>query len=92
VIPTKNTSAENTTEMLLDTFATHGFCEQIVSDNGSQFTPVFQKFLQSRGIQHILTAPYHPQSNSEAERFVQTFKTKMMKSKLGGENMNKPSL
>ena len=28
VIPTKETSA-------LDTFATHGFCEQIVSDNGS---------------------------------------------------------
>ena len=35
VIPTKDTSAENTTKILLDTFATHGLCEQIVSDNGS---------------------------------------------------------
>jgi len=43
VIPTKNTSAENTTEMLLDTFAIHRFCEQVVSDNGSQFTSEFSK-------------------------------------------------
>ena len=35
VVPTKDTSAENTTEMLLDAFATHGFCKQIVSDNGA---------------------------------------------------------
>jgi len=51
----------------------------------------FKNFCQSRGIQHILTAPYYPQSNGEAERFVQTFKTAIMKSKLGGEKM-KPSL
>ena len=92
VIPTKDTSAENTAEILLDTFATHGLCEQIVSDNGSQFTSeIFKKFCEARGIQHTLTAPFHPQSNGEAERFVQTFKTTMMKSKLSGEKM-KPSL
>ena len=88
VIPTKDTSAEKTSEMLLDLFATHGFCEQIVSDNGSQFTSeIFEKFCEVRGIQHTLTAPYHPQSNGEAERFVQTLKTAMMKSKLSGEDM-----
>ena len=38
VIPTKDTSAEKTSEVLLDAFATHCFCEQIFSDNGSQFT------------------------------------------------------
>ena len=88
VIPTKDTSAEKTSEMLLDTFATHGFCEQFVSDNGSQFTSeTFEKFCEVRGIQHTLAAAYNPQSNSEAERFVQTFKTAMMKSKLSGEDM-----
>ena len=28
VIPTKDTTGDNTTEMLLDTFATHGLCEK----------------------------------------------------------------
>jgi len=74
VIPTKDTSAENTVEMMLDTFATHGLCKQIVSDNGSQFmSEVFQQFCTERRIQHTLTAPYHPQFNEEAERFIQTF-------------------
>ena len=92
VIPTKDTSAENTVEMMLDTFATHGLCEQIVSDNGSQFTSeVFQKFCKERGIQHTLTAPYHPQSNGEVERFVQTFKTSLKKCMLSGDKM-RPAL
>ena len=79
---------KKTSEMLLDTFATHGFCELIVSGNESQFTSeIFEKFCEVRGIQHTLTAPYHPQSNGEAERFVQTFKMAIMKSKLSGEDM-----
>ena len=83
VISTKDTSAENTIEMMLDTFTTHGLCEQIVSKNESQITSeVFQKFCQLRGIQHTCTAPYHPQSNGEAKRFVQTFKTSLKKSML----------
>ena len=49
VIPTKDTSAENMVEMMLDTFTTHELCEQIVSVNGSQFTSeVFQNFCKLR--------------------------------------------
>ena len=33
----------------------------------------------SHGIQHITTAPYHPRSNGEAKRLVQTFKNYMDK-------------
>ena len=31
------------------------------------------------GINHTLTAPYHPSTNGEAEGFIQTFKTSMQK-------------
>ena len=30
--------------------------------------------MKANGVKHIRTAPYHPASNGEAERFVQTFK------------------
>jgi transposase InsO family protein len=78
VIRMKNTSAESTIAAIRNCFWTHGLPEQIVSDNGPQFKSAeFAKFCQERGISHTLIAPYHPQSNGEAERFVQTFKNGM---------------
>ena len=53
-----------------------------MSDNGPQFTSqVCKEFLRTNGVQHILTAPYHPSSNSAAERFVRAFKEAMHKNK-----------
>lgn len=71
----ETTTAEATIKHLRQIFAMHGLPRQIVSDNGPQFVAtVFQKFCESRGIQHTKTAPYSPRSNGEAERLVQTFK------------------
>ena len=76
------TTAEKTTVELRRVFATHGLPEQLVSDNGSQFTAdVFQQFLKGNGIKHVRSAPHHPSTNGEAERFVQTFKNAMKAAK-----------
>ena len=80
VIPMKVITATRTIKELHTIFARWGLSEQIISDNGPQFiSEEFQKFAQSNGIKHSKIAPYHPQSNGAAERFVQTFKQAMKK-------------
>ena len=75
VIPMKSTSWEKTIDCLLVLFAQFGLPKQLVSDNGPQFvSDEFQAFLKRYGVQHLRSAPYHPATNGEAERFVQTFK------------------
>ena len=78
----KATTATRTIGKLRTIFACWGLPEQFLTDNGPQFTSEkFQKFMLSNGIKHSKTAPYHPQSNGAAERFVQTFKQAMKKMK-----------
>lgn len=57
-------------------FASYGIPITIVSDNGPQFTATeFKTFLQNSGVKyHKLTAPYHPATNGQAKRYVQTTK------------------
>ena len=71
MIPSSSATSEETIEKLRTVFANFGLSEQIVTDNGSVFT--------TNGIQQIRTAPYHPASNDQAERTVQTFKTTLNK-------------
>ena len=69
-----STSSE-TAKVLLSIFSRHGLPDKLVSDNGPEFTSdEFKEFKTNCGILHIKTAPYHPQTNGEAEPFVQTFK------------------
>ena len=66
-------------------FAAYGLPEQLVSDNGPQFTSTeFAEFMKKNGIKHIRCSPYPPSSNGAAERFVQTFKQSMKASKQDG--------
>jgi len=59
-------------------FAAYRLPEQLVTDNGPQFTAEeFAVFLKRNGIKHIKVAPYHPSSNGAVERLVQTFKKAM---------------
>lgn len=64
-----------TLEVLHNLFTSYGLPEQLVSDNGPQFTSSeLELCMRENGIKHIKSSPYHLASNGEAERFVQTFK------------------
>ena len=69
------TTVSATLDVLREWFCVHGIPEQIVTDNGSQFTTdAFKVFTQCNGIRHVKSAPYHPALNGLAERFVQSVK------------------
>lgn len=80
IFQTRSTTATTTIGFLRETFARYGVPDTIVSDNGSQFcSSEFQQFCEYSGIIHVRTAPYHPQSNGQAERFVDTLKRSLRK-------------
>ena len=83
----KSTTAENTCNTLRTLFAAYGLPEEVVSDNGPQFTAaVFKNFLKKNGVKQTLVAPYHPASNGAAERLVQILKRSLEKQVLESHN------
>ncbi|XP_065077069.1 uncharacterized protein K02A2.6-like [Ochlerotatus camptorhynchus] len=69
-------TASATIALLDELFAAYGISTTIVSDNGTNFTSTeFKTYLRMVGVRyHKLTAPYHPSTNGQAERCVQTVK------------------
>ena len=85
VIPVSPPSATRTISILNQVFSQHGLPDTIVTDNGSQFTSSqFRDFCTQNSITHIRSPPYHPQSNGQAERFVDTFKRALLKAREEG--------
>ncbi|CAH8546802.1 unnamed protein product [Schistosoma rodhaini] len=77
-------TSESTIRKLTGLFACFGVPEILVTDNGTQFmSSVFKRFCTENGISHLQSPPYHPQSNGQAERFVDTIKRALVKG--GGE-------
>ena len=93
VITMPRTSTDATISALRKIFYRFGVPHTLVSDNGSQFTSSqFADFCHRNAIAHIRSPPYHPQSNGQAERFVDTFKRALQKMKGEGtlaENIDK---
>ena len=52
-----------------------GYQTRIISDNGPQFiSRDFKKYVKFKGMDHVRTSPYYPQSNGKVERFNKTVK------------------
>ena len=78
-----STTSQATIRALRQFFATYGLPQQLVSDNGPQFSSVeFAAFLARNGVKHIRSSPYHPSTNGLAEHFVRTLKQAMKRSNL----------
>nr|XP_029734625.1 uncharacterized protein K02A2.6-like [Aedes albopictus] len=74
----KNMTTDTTIQACRQFFSTYGIPSVLVSDNGPQFTSgEFAKFLDLNGVVHKFSAPYHPATNGQAERFIQTMKLKL---------------
>ena len=76
----KGTTAAATIEVWREVFARLGIPKTVCSDNGPPFTSrEVATFFSNNGVKQVFSAPYHPASNGEAERFVRSFKQGMKK-------------
>ncbi|XP_054745933.1 uncharacterized protein K02A2.6-like [Anastrepha obliqua] len=79
-----STSSAAAIKVLRQIFATHGLPDELVSDNGTAFTSEeFKNFMKNNLIRHIRSAPFHPSTNGQAERMVQSTKNYLKKAEPG---------
>ena len=75
VFAVKSTTSTVIMQCLRSVFALFGLPDTLKSDNGPCFVSAeFEMFLMLNGIRHVTSAPYHPVSNGQAERAMQTVK------------------
>ena len=74
-------TTEAVTKALNNIFRKFGLPERIISDNGPCFkSEKFQSFCDQLDIGHVISSPYHHQSNGRAERAIATVKQILKKS------------
>ena len=78
----KSPTTNFTIKTLNKLFAWFGVVDCLVSNNGTQFTSGnLKEFMEDFQEDHITTPTYHPRSNGQAERFVDTLKRALKKAK-----------
>ena len=84
-IPLRNITANKVAEALIDIFARHGIPEEILTDQGTNFTStLLGELYKLLGVRALRTSPYHPQTDGLVERFNRTLKG-MLRKVLRGE-------
>ena len=78
-------SAEATIAALSTAFDRYGKPKEILTDNATPFTPVWQNavgqldaFLDRQGVDHRLISAYYPESNGKAEAFIKILSTECL--------------
>lgn len=67
-----STTTSHITQKLKAVFARFGIPNEVVSDNGPQFSSAeFQELAKRLDFVHITSSPHHPQGNGHIERAVQ---------------------
>ena len=70
---TRSTTSETIIKYLDHSFACHGYPVRMVTDNAPNLISAqVTEYCQENNIKHKKATPYHPQSNSEIERFYRT--------------------
>lgn len=89
IMKLSNTTSSTVIKHLKPHFARYGIPEEVVSDNGPQFSSkVFEEFAKRYGFKHTTSSPKYTQSNGQAERTVQTAKRILMKAKYDKKDPN----
>lgn len=79
-IPLKTLQTVEVADALMQFFSRLGIPEEILTDNGSQFTSgLFSEVMDLLLIQHLRTSPYHAATNGLVERFNGTLKKMLSK-------------
>ena len=88
VHPMNSFTSKTTTGKLRHLFAEHDLPDQYVTDNGTSFTNAdFEEFMTNNGIKYISSSPYHPTTNYQRERAVQSVKESLKKTQDGDTEM-----
>ncbi|XP_049962172.1 uncharacterized protein K02A2.6-like [Schistocerca serialis cubense] len=95
-VPMQLTTSSATARIVAQVLAVEGLPTTVISDNGQQFMlkefsyfyngqqfmlKEFLDFCNHNSIFHVCTTHFHPQSNSEAERFIHMFNQRKLKVK-----------